>query len=86
MLFYSVFAIIFVFLLNFFNFGTFSYILLLSYLFGYHITFYHFKKLVVIFEKAWYNKITKWFSNSFLKPTKRKTKERNIENEISSKS
>ena len=84
-IFYAFFSVFYIFILNIFNYGNFSIVLLLSYLAGFQFTNWQLKKLVVIFEKAWYNKLNKIYTNLKSKLNKRKTKERKI-NEISSKS
>lgn len=81
--FYAFFSIFFIFLINFLNFGKFSFVLLICYLSGYKFLKHHVCKIVVIFEKAWYNKINMMLKS---KHHKRKTKERKTQNEISSKS
>jgi len=57
--FYSIFSIFFVILLNFFNFGLFSISLLLATFAGYVWTNLTIKKLVVFLQTLWYNKLTK---------------------------
>lgn len=84
--FYAFFSVLFVFLLNFFNFGKFSIVLLLAYLCGFKAINFQLDKLVVIFEKSWYNKISKIFNQLFSRLNKRKIKEQKKTNEISSKS
>lgn len=78
MVIYIIFSIFFVILLNFFNFGNFSLTLFIVY----SLSFITFKilsrKSVVFLQTLWYNKIKKIF--------KRKTKGKNLSNEISSKS
>lgn len=69
---YSFFSIFFIFLINFFNFGKFSLTLFLSHLTGFSTTVLLLRKLVVIFEKLWYNKINEIFNRLFIKLKKRK--------------
>lgn len=86
MLFYAFFSIFFAILLNFFNLGKFSITLLFSYFLGFEIVVSLLQKLVVIFEKAWYNKVKDW-SIKFLTSLKNhKRKDKKSGNEISSKS
>ena len=69
----------FVFLLNFFNLGKFSLLLLLVYACGFAWSLKVVKKTFVIFENLWYNTIKK-------NKSKRKTKEKFNADEISNKS
>ena len=56
---YAIFLIFFVILLNIFNFGQFSIVLILAYLFGYFWIKKLSNNLVVFLEKKWYNVCTK---------------------------
>ena len=58
-IFYSIFSIIFVILLNIFNFGLFSIVLLCATVLGFVWLNFTSKKLVVFLEVLWYNKHTK---------------------------
>ena len=59
--FYAFFSIIFVILINLFNFGTFSLSLLASFISGLLLIRFSLKNLVVILEKKWYTKINNIF-------------------------
>lgn len=81
--FYLFFCVFFIFLLNFFNFGNFSLILVLSYLIGFLSTKNLTKNLVVILQDLWYNKIKRTcrMSSQKIKGENKKDK-----NEITNKS
>lgn len=82
--FYSFFSIIFVFLINFFNFGKFSIVLLSAFILGFALTKSLFKKLVVILQNSWYNILIRRL-NKVLNRFK-KTKEKQKKNEITNQS
>ena len=72
--FYSFFGVFFIFLINFFNIGYFSFSLLSSYIVGYKWIKFSLKNLVVILEQKWYTRI-----NNLLKKRKPKTNDRSKE-------
>ena len=76
-IFYSFFAIFFIFLINFYNYGKLSFVLFLSYILGYLIIKNTFKKTVVILERKWYNTI-KLLSIHMKEKFKKRKKERNV--------
>lgn len=82
-IFYSFFGIFFVFLLNFFNFGKFSVVLVCAYIVGFRWIKNITKKLVVILQNSWYNKIIRTLKAM---STKLKSKEKKTKNEISNES
>ena len=54
-IFYTFFAIFYVFLINFYNFGEFSYVLILAYILGFLWIKKVLKNLVVKLQNKWYN-------------------------------
>ena len=58
-IFYTFFSIFYVFLINFYNFGKISYVLIFAFLCGYCWAKKLLKDLVVFFENKWYNYIKK---------------------------
>lgn len=82
----AIFCIFFVILLNFYNFGKFSIILLCAF-YGGKIWMNHtLKNLVVILENSWYNKIKKDFKHMLSIFKKTSTKDKAQKDEITSKS
>lgn len=78
-IFYTFLCVFYVFLINFLNFGKFSYTLLFAYVGGILLIYYQIKKPLEIFETMWYNKINKFISykkaNKKEKPKKRRLKQ-----------
>lgn len=56
-IFYLIFGIIFAFLINFFNFGNFSTVLLFTSILGFMWSYKSTKNLVVFLQKIWYTKV-----------------------------
>lgn len=62
-IFYMFFSVFFVFLLNFYNFGKFSFVLTCVYVFAFTLIKNLSKNLVVILQDSWYNTIVRTKKN-----------------------
>lgn len=74
-IFYSFFSIFFIILINFFNLGQVSIVLIITYILGFIWAKNIFSNLVVYLEKKWYNKLTKILQNKKRKKSNGTTKE-----------